>query len=218
MYRSTRPGPSAPLVALDLDGTLGDYHRHFEQFARMWAGRDVVWDPEVVGPFYKQLGMSKAVYRQCKLAYRMGGMKRSIPVFKGAAEMVRAIRGAGVGVAACTTRPYLAMSTIDLDTQHWLRRNGIKVDHILYGEHKYRDLVKSVGKDRVVCALDDDLSQIGVANRLGVPTIMRLNEANVGYTPDSEQMSVRTLEAAKETILELIGMHKNGTGIYADHS
>lgn len=218
MYRSTRPGPSAPLVALDLDGTLGDYHRHFERFAQMWTGREIVWDPDVVGPFYKQLGMSKAVYRQCKLAYRMGGMKRSIPMFDGAAEMVRAIRSAGVGVAACTTRPYLAMSTIDLDTQHWLRRNGIKVDHILYGEHKYRDLVKSVGRSRVVCALDDDLSQLGVADRLGVPSIMRLNEANKGYVPGADQMVVSTLKAAQETILELIELHKNGTGIYANHA
>lgn len=218
MYRSTRPGPSAPLVALDLDGTLGDYHRHFERFAQMWTGREIVWDPEIVGPFYRQLGMSRAVYRQCKLAYRMGGMKRSIPVFEGAADMVRAIRGAGVGVAACTTRPYLAMSTIDLDTQHWLRRNGIKVDHILYGEHKYRDLVKSVGRKRVVCALDDDLSQLGVANRLGVPNIMRRNEANLGYEPDDNQMFVWDLKEATEMILGLIDMHKNGTGIYADHA
>jgi len=215
MYRSRRPGPNSPIVALDLDGTLGDYHRHFERFAQMWTGRDIKWDPGVVGSFAAQLGMSKATYRQCKLAYRMGGMKRSIPVFEGAAEMVRSIRGAGVAVAACTTRPYLHMSTIDLDTQHWLRRNGIKVDHILYGEHKYRDLVKSVGRDRVVCALDDDLSQLGVAKRLGVVPIMRRNEANQGYTPDDDQMFVWTLSAAQETILELIEMHKNRTGIYA---
>lgn len=181
----------------------------------MWTGRDITWDPNVIGPFYKQLGMSKAVYRQCKLAYRMGGMKRSIPVFDGAAEMVRAIRGAGVGVAACTTRPYLAMSTIDLDTQHWLRRNGIKVDHILYGEHKYRDLVKSVGRDRVVCALDDDLSQLGVAEKLGIPGIVRINEANRNYDIGNHDMSIYTLAAAKETILELISMYKNRTGIYA---
>lgn len=182
----------------------------------MWTGRDIVWDPEVNGSFAAQLGMSKATYRQCKLAYRMGGMKRSIPVFEGAADMVRAIRGAGVGVAACTTRPYLAMSTIDLDTQHWLRRNGIKVDHILYGEHKYRDLVKSVGRDRVVCALDDDLSQLGVAQKLGIVPIMRRNEANQGYAPDNDQMCVWSLKAAQETILELIELHKNRTGIYAD--
>lgn len=215
MYRSTRPGPSAPLVALDLDGTLGDYHRHFERFAQMWTGREIRWDPEIVGPFYKQLGMSKAVYRQCKLAYRMGGMKRSIPVFDGAAEMVRAIRGAGVGVAACTTRPYLAMSTIDLDTQHWLRRNGIKVDHILYGEHKYRDLVKSVGRDRVVCALDDDLSQLGVAQKLGITPIMRRNEANQGYEQELGRWFVSDLQQAQEVILHLIEQHKNKVGIYA---
>lgn len=208
MYRSTRPGPSAPLVALDLDGTLGDYHRHFERFAQMWTGREIVWDPEIVGPFYRQLGMSRAVYRQCKLAYRMGGMKRSIPVFDGAAEMVRAIRGAGVGVAACTTRPYLAMSTIDLDTQHWLKRNGIKVDHILYGEHKYRDLVKSVGRDRVVCALDDDLSQLSVAQKLGVTPILRRNEANKGYEQELGRWFVSDLHQAQEVILHLIEQHK----------
>jgi hypothetical protein len=216
MYRSTRPGPDAPLVALDLDGTLGDYHRHFERFAQMWTGREILWDPEIVGPFYKQLGMSKATYRQCKLAYRMGGMKRSIPAFEGAADLTKAIRGAGAGIAACTTRPYLAMSTIDLDTQHWLRRNGITVDHILYGEHKYRDLVKSVGRQRVVCALDDDLSQLGVARHLGIVPIMRRNEANLGYQPEQDQAFVWDLKGAKEEILGLIEMHKNRTGIYAD--
>lgn len=216
MYRSTRPGPDAPIVALDLDGTLGDYHRHFERFAQMWTGRDIVWDAEINGPFYRQLGMSKAVYRQCKLAYRMGGMKRSIPMFEGAADLSRAVRGAGVAIAACTTRPYLAMSTIDLDTQHWLRRNAIKVDHILYGEHKYRDLVKSVGRSRVVCALDDDLSQLGVAERLGVVPIMRRNEANMNYQPNQNQAFVWDLQEATEMILGLIDMHKNRTGIYAD--
>ena len=67
----------------------------------------------------------------------------------------------------------------------------------------------------MVCALDDDLSQIGVANTLGVPSIMRRNEANQGYVPEAGQMAVWTMEAAKETILELIKMHKNKVGIYA---
>lgn len=195
-------------MALDLDGTLGDYHRHFERFAQMWTGRDIVWDPEIVGPFYKQLGMSRAVYRQCKLAYRMGGMKRSIPMFEGADELSRAIRGAGAAIAACTTRPYLAMSTIDLDTQHWIKRNGIQVDHILYGEHKYRDLVKSVGRDRVICALDDDLSQLGIATRLGVTPILRRNEANKGYEQELGRLFVSDLHQAREVILHLIEQHK----------
>lgn len=216
MPRPIRPTPESPVVALDLDGTLGDYHRHFEQFARMWTGREIKWDPSINGSFASQLGMSKATYRQCKLAYRMGGMKRSMPIFDNATLLCQRIRHRGVRVIACTTRPYLHMSTIDLDTQHWMRRHRLQVDYILYGEHKYRDLVKSVGSDRIVCAMDDDLSQLRVANKLGIPTIMRRNEANRVYTPDDSQPFVWDLNEAEEHILGLIEMHKNRTGIYAD--
>ena len=182
----------------------------------MWTGRDIEWDPSMDGPFHRQLGMSKTVYRQCKLAYRMGGMKRSMPVFDGASELTRAIRQRGVRVIACTTRPYLHMSTIDLDTQHWMRRHGLQIDYILYGEHKYRDLVKSVGKDRIICALDDDASQLAIAKSLGIMPIMRLNEANRGYGPFVNDLWVKDLEDARFTIEELINMHKNRTGTYAD--
>ena len=211
MPRPIRPTPESPVVALDLDGTMGDYHRHFEAFARMWSGRDIVWNPAINGSFAAQLGMSKATYRQCKLAYRMGGMKRSMPVFENASELTRAIRRMGVRTIACTTRPYLHMSTIDLDTQHWMRRHGLQIDYILYGEHKYRDLVKSVGLDRIICAMDDDLSQIRIANRLGVPTIMRLNDANRAYEPDADQLFVSGLQEAEDTIICLINKHKSGS-------
>jgi hypothetical protein len=210
-----RPGIEAPIVALDLDGTLGDYHRHFEQFATMWTGRKVVWDPTVNGSFAAQLGMSKALYRKCKLAFRMGGMKRSMPAFEYASELTRLIRGRGVQVLACTTRPYLQMTTIDGDTQHWIRRNRIQVDGIIYGEHKYRDLVKSVGRERVVCVLEDDLSQIKVARSLGLLTILRCNEANTQFARGSDQMFALDLESVSYTILELIDQHKKRTGIYA---
>lgn len=211
MPRPIRPTPESPVVALDLDGTLGDYHRHFEAFARMWSGRDIRWEPAVKGSFAAQLGMSKATYRQCKLAYRMGGMKRSMPVFEEARELTMAIRKRGVRVIACTTRPYLHMSTIDLDTQHWMRRHGLQVDYILYGEHKYRDLVRSVGRDRIVCAMDDDASQLAIAKSLGISTIMRLNEANKSYGPLVNELWVKDLEDARLTICELIDMHKKGT-------
>lgn len=212
----SRPGLEAPIVALDLDGTLGDYHEHFRAFATMWTGREIVWDPSVTGSFAAQLGMSKALYRKCKLAYRMGGMKRSMPVFEGARELTVAIRRRGVMVVACTTRPYLQMTTIDGDTQHWLRRNGLQVDGILYGEHKYRDLVKSVGKERVICALEDDLSQIKVANSVGITTIMRLNEANRQFTPAADQATAPNLVSARIQILDMLDHHKK-QGIHASH-
>lgn len=174
----------------------------------MWTGREINWDPDHNGSFAAQLGMSKKTYRDCKLAYRMGGMKRSMPVFENARTLTLAIRSRGVRVIACTTRPYLHMSTIDLDTQHWMRRHGLQVDYILYGEHKYRDLIKSVGRDRIVCAMDDDLSQLRLAGRLGINTIMRRNEANGMYIPDHTQPFVWDLQEATDMIVGLINQHK----------
>lgn len=153
----SRPRFDAPVVALDIDGTLGDYHGHFTRFAEAWTGKKMPDPKDNTGgvPFHKHLGISKSTYRQCKLAYRQGGMKRSMPAYSGASQLTRHIRKKGAQVWICTTRPYLRLDNIDPDTRHWLRRNGIQYDNVLYGEHKYRDLRKSVGEGRVLFVVDD---------------------------------------------------------------
>lgn len=149
------PNHNAPVVALDVDGTLGDYHGWFTKFAELWTGRalpDPLENTQGV-PFYKHLGMSKATYRQCKLAYRQGGLKRSMPCYDGASELTRHIRKSGHQVWICTTRPWLRLDNIDPDTRHWLRRNGIQYDGVIYGSGKYRELGKQV--DEVALVVDD---------------------------------------------------------------
>jgi hypothetical protein len=166
---------SDSVIALDLDGTLGDYHGWFTMFARQWIGRPLP-NPADINPgmpFHKHLGMSKATYRQCKLAYRQGGMKRSMPVYPGAADMIREMRHAGAAVWICTTRPYLRLDNIDPDTRHWLRRNGIQYDGVLYGQYKYRDLVDDVGRENVVAVLDDLEALVVQATVLGLPAYLR---------------------------------------------
>jgi hypothetical protein len=169
-----RPGPDAPIVALDIDGTLGDYHGHFTRFAEQWLGRDLP-DPEANTdgvPFNKHLGISKATYRQCKLAYRQGGMKRSMPCYEGASELTHHIRKEGAQIWICTTRPYLRLDNIDPDTRHWLRRNKIQYDGVLYGEHKYRDL-KRAATGPVLFVVDDLPQMLVQAEQCGFLTVMR---------------------------------------------
>lgn len=148
---------NGPIVALDIDGTLGDYHTHFLKFASDWCGKPMppAGDINPGLPLYKHMHVTKDTYRQCKLAFRQGGLKRSMPVYPGARELTRAIRKAGAEVWICTTRPYLRLDNIDPDTRHWLRRNRIQFDAVLYGDKKYRDLARNVGADRVVAVLDD---------------------------------------------------------------
>jgi hypothetical protein len=144
-------------VGIDIDGTLGDYHRHFIRFAEGYTGRDLP-DPADINPalpFSKFLGLGSSTYRACKLAYRQGGMKRSMPVYDHARELTVNLRKAGLEVWVCTSRPYLQLGNVDPDTRHWLRRNGIQYDRLLWGENKYRDLVREAGQTRVVTVLED---------------------------------------------------------------
>lgn len=145
-----------PVVALDIDGTLGDYHGHFLKFAQEWYGRPMPLAEENPGlPLHKFMGTSKEKYRRCKLAYRQGGLKRSMPAYPYASELTQRIRKIGAQVWICTTRPYLQLSNIDPDTREWLRRNRIQYDGVLYGQHKYRDLAKEVGRENVILVVDD---------------------------------------------------------------
>ncbi len=163
-----------PVVGIDIDGTLGDYHAHFIRFAEGYTGRPLP-RPEDLNPamaFREYLGLGKQTYRACKLAYRQGGMKRSMPVFPHASELTRNIRKAGIGVVITTSRPYLQLGNVDPDTRHWLKRNGIQFDELMWGENKYRDLRKKFGT-RVVTVLEDLPSMIDQAFQCQIGPIIR---------------------------------------------
>lgn len=177
-----------PVVGIDIDGTLGRYHEHFLRFARGWLGlerwpgppslrseRTLTGEPIPWGDdtydgscaLADYMGVSKRRYRECKLAYRRGGLKRSMPVYPGARQMLAALRRRA-WVVLCTTRPYLHLDNIEPDTMEWLRRNKLPYDAVLMGEHKYRDLKRQYG-DMVAAVLDDDPALLAQARSLSVP-------------------------------------------------
>lgn len=173
-----------PVVALDIDGTLGDYHKHFTWFAEQWTGRKMP-DPDEINPgvaLHKHLGMGKALYRECKLAYRRGGLKRFMPCYEGSSELTKHIRRNGAEVWICTTRPYLRFDGIDPDTRHWLRRNGIQWDGVLFGERKLRDLVRAVGRERIILVVDDLAAVLWEAEKMDISWALRDQPYNRHYT------------------------------------
>jgi hypothetical protein len=176
-----------PVIALDIDGTLVDYHSHFEAFAAQYFGFDKSpkamtggYDARI--PFYKYLGVSKTAYRQCKLAYRRGQLKRSVPLLPPplpqASLLTRQLKRWGCTVWLCTTRPYLSHDEVDDATRHNLRRNGIAYHGIIWGEHKYRELVRTVGRERVAAVLDDLPDMCKQSTQLGLPTGFALRPHN----------------------------------------
>lgn len=160
--------PVRPVVAVDIDGTLGDYHGQFVTFAEDYLGRSLPHDFGGDVEFNDHLGIEKETYREVKLAYRQGGLHRMMPIFDGAKEFMEDLRDAGLEVWIATTRPYLRLDNIDPDTRHWLDRHGIHYDAILYGEDKYRRIQEQVEPKRIIGVVDDLLEQCMFASRAGL--------------------------------------------------
>jgi hypothetical protein len=131
---------------------------------------------------HKHIGVSKESYRKCKMAYRRGELKRSLPPLPPplpqAGEFTRQLRRWGCDVWLCTTRPYLSYDVVDDATRHNLRRNGVVYQGLIWGEHKYRELVRTVGRDRVAAVLDDLPEMCRQAERLKLPVAFALRPHN----------------------------------------
>jgi phosphoglycolate phosphatase-like HAD superfamily hydrolase len=187
-----------PVVALDIDGTLGDYHSHFLWFATHWFGREFP-DPREVNPGIRLstfMGISHREYRECKLAYRQGGLKRFMPAYPGADWLTHNIRKAGAQLWICTSRPYLRLDNIDPDTREWLRRNKIEYDAVIWegiedDPTKYYDLVDQVGLNRIVAVVDDLPEQISDAHRQGIRTVYMMDQPynREPATPDAVRVT-----------------------------
>lgn len=106
----------------------------------------------------------------------------------------------------CTTRPYLSVENIDEDTRHWAKRNGIQNDGILWGPHKYRDLVRTYGKDRIVGVLEDEPEMVEQAEGLGLAVVVAKRPYNEGLRP--WRYSLTVTEAVFDHWLEKWEMEK----------
>lgn len=199
-----------PVVAIDIDGTTGRYHEHFLFFAEAYLGKQGAWDYHGDVPFrdwFKNTYQTTDdVWHDVKLAYRQGGLKRSMPVHAGAASSIQNIKRAGAEIWMTTTRPYIRHDNIDPDTREWLRRAGIEYDYLLYDGDKYQKLADLVGADRVVAVLDDLVEELDVAGTVfeGNVTIWRRNEFNAWAVPLGMHAQAKNMYGAECLILDRI--------------
>lgn len=206
--------PLKPVVAIDIDGTLGDYHGHFIQFAEGYLGRALPQHEEYSGTatFWQYLGLELPLYREVKLAYRQGGMKRTMPRYSGSNHMTHNLHEAGAEIWICTTRPWLRLDNVDPDTREWCRRNDIYYDYMIYGDDKYQQLDMLVTADRVVGVFEDLPDQIGVAATLGYDPIMKGNYHNRYYSVPEGAMVAESswlaTRALRERVLNWYSLHK----------
>lgn len=193
-----------PVVAIDIDGTLGDYHSHFLRFASEYTGYDIPSSYDG-GIKFKDWFLSvmadetERSWRDIKLAYRQGAMKRSMPSYVGAANLCQEVREAGAELWLTTTRPYLRLDNVDPDTRAWLDRQEIEFDGLLYDDAKYERLAERVEPERVVAVVDDLPDMWEAAARLfgwQVP-ILRRTRFNRAVKCGGEQCSESLFDIAE---------------------
>lgn len=178
-----------PVVAIDIDGTLGDFHSHFMKFAVAYLqGQPRLILPQYTGIrsmrdwFCDEFHVPVGVWRDIKLAYRQGGMKRTMPSYGYGRKLTKACHALGAEVWVTTTRPYLRLDNIDPDTRFWLDLHGVQFDGLIYDEFKYKLLLDNVGPDRVVAVLEDLPDEWNDAAALFGPDVPILYKATHNVT------------------------------------
>lgn len=149
-----------PVLAVDIDGTLGNYHDHFTNFCEMYFQRNFRFDYDGSCDFEDYLLLTREEYRAAKLAYRQGGMKRSMTPYMGAAALLQQAVIYEIEVWVATTRPYQRLDNIDPDTRFWMSNNDMLYHSMLYGDDKYEQLDEHVDRDRVLMVIDDLPEQV----------------------------------------------------------
>lgn len=189
MLCSKCSAPVKPVVAIDIDGTLADYHGHFLRFACDWTNKlpwpTGEWARGYRGNepfrdwFCRAFDVDVTTFRQIKLAYRQGGLKRTMPVYDGAHELVNGLREQGLEVWLTTTRPWDRYDRVDPDTRDWLRRHQIAFHGLLYHDNKLHELSERVEPERIVAVLDDEAEVLeGAAELPNARPILRRTKYN----------------------------------------
>lgn len=203
-----------PVVAIDIDGTLGNYHAHLMRFTEAYMGMnpgalaaDSYDGSQSFGQWFcHRIGCDMTTFRNIKLAYRQGAQKRSMPAYKGAASLVWSLRSEAE-VWLTTTRPYLRLDNVDPDTRFWLSNHSIEFDGMLYDEDKYKILAERTGAQRVVAVLDDLVEQLLAADEIfgeDVPIMRRTTYNKNADMYGGDWAETDTLEGAGNIIKERI--------------
>jgi hypothetical protein len=165
--------PVSPVVAVDIDGTLADYHVALAKFAAEYLdsptfldGFPYQGDIPYADWFTGTFECDRTTFRQIKLAFRQGGMKRLQKPIIGGQTFVDTLRAEGAEVWLTTTRPHDRFDRVDPDTREWCRRNGIKFDGLLYDGDKMERLADIVDPERVVAVVDDQVNVLNEARDL----------------------------------------------------
>ncbi len=161
------------VVIIDIDGVLADYRLgllywmrqscpHLAQKVNEHLKREDTWIDA------KSLGISYIEFLRVLEMFRMSGGKQSIPLFDGAKELLHYCQKQEYEIVLLTSRPIDIYSNIYRDTVEWLRNNELPYHMLLWSKNKSEMVYKMRLTEKIVFAIDDELSHVKDYDALGV--------------------------------------------------
>ncbi len=157
------------VVIFDIDGVLADYLGEYEKFI---MSKGYVKN-EHGGKFYSAsfnfVGLTRQQEEKINDEFiRDGGFLRLDP-YKEMVDVTKQLKKLyGCEIILLTARPNWVYSRLTMDTNNWLKNNGIEYDLLLWDKDKADSILNNIMPANVLCMIEDrdkhalELSHIGI--------------------------------------------------------
>lgn len=168
----TFPGLSNhPCCIIDIDGVLAEYPGFFYQ----WSIENFYPTHSITEFIKLYKSMNLLSKEDLKKKYRQSGVKASMPLVRGAKELLHCIRRrSALKIILMTNRPYAEFYRLYPDTLAWLKKNDLPYDGIIWSRDKGVDALK--GFKNIMWAVDDNPENVRRFREANITTIMIRNE------------------------------------------
>lgn len=161
-------GKDEKVIAIDIDGVLGQYPYWFIKFVNDSLNEDFATLKEL----NETLGTE--MYEDMKDKYRQSGIKSKMPTNDGASTVTNYLKVLGFKIVIITSRPYEKYSRIYPDTLEFLKYNNIYFDAILWDKEKHLTIIKEF--PNLVALVEDNYDNARAVAKEGYKVLLMLNE------------------------------------------
>ena len=192
-----------PVILIDIDGVLSDYPKTFIKCFNKEYNTEYETLEEL-----KEKHKNLIDYCDYKKIYRSSGIKRELEVIPNY-EVLNVWKNLGIKIVLLTSRPYERYSRIYKDTIHWLYKNNICFDFIVWNENKAEYAINKIGKKNILFAVDDEKGNITSYEQHKIKCFSMRND----YLYNSRMKFVNLIESLDQIEIERNDKNEQGFDI-----
>ena len=161
------------VVIFDIDGVIADYSTGYESFLRNEIG--LVERPAAKRTsysFFEYFGITRQQEEKYNEEFIQSGGFGRLPIYPGVTETIAYLKSLGIKVVLVTARPNWIYRRIAMDTQTWLRENGVEYDLLLWNKDKADAIINNIFPANVLWMIEDRDKHAIEVTHIGVDVLL----------------------------------------------